>query len=104
MPHTAYIPHQKMQTSSSVVVETTPWPSIMIVATMNGISAPNFTMNATKFHITMPRMLASDTLHSVALQAMQYFSCASLPCYSKALLTTQVQSLQFPCDRVAQQC
>ena len=94
-----------MQTSSSVVVETTPWPSIMIVATMNGISAPNFTMDATKFHIIMPRKLASAKLpHSVALRAMQYFSCASLPCYSKALLTTQAQSLQFPCDRVAQQC
>ena len=47
-----------MQTSPSVVVETTPWPSIIIVATMNGISAPNFTMNTTKFHITMPRKLA----------------------------------------------
>ena len=70
-----------MQTSSSVVVETTPWPSIMIVATMNGISAPNFTMNATKFHITMPRKLATCSAklpHSVALCAMQYFSCASL--------------------------
>ena len=93
---------RNMQTSSSVVVETTPWPSIMIVATMNGISAPNFTMNATKFHITMPRKLASATLHSEALRAMQYFSCASLPCYS--LLTTQAQSLQFPCHRVRQQC
>ena len=51
---------RSMQTSSSIVVETTPWPSIMIVATMivNGISAPNFTMNATKFHITMPRKLS----------------------------------------------
>ena len=39
---------RNMQTSSSVVVETTPWPSIMIVATMNGISARNFTMNAMK--------------------------------------------------------
>ena len=53
-----------MQTSSSdsVVVETTPWPSIMIIATMNDISAPNFNnmiMNATKFHITMPRKLDS---------------------------------------------
>ena len=94
-----------MQTSSSVVVETsTPWHSMIFVATINGISAPNFTMNATKFHITMPRKLASAALHSVALCAMQYFSCASLPCYSKALLTTQAQSLQFPCDWVAQQC
>ena len=62
---------RSMQTSSSIVVETIPWPSIMIVATMNGISTPNFTMNATKFHITMPRKLASTTLYSVALCAMQ---------------------------------
>ena len=61
-----------MQTSSTVGVETTPWPSIMIVATMNGISAPNFTMNATKFHVTMPRKLASAPLHSVALRAMLF--------------------------------
>ena len=67
MPHTAYISHQNfrsLQTSSSVVVETTPWPSITTVATMNGISAPNFTMNATKFHITKPQKLAlPTTLH-----------------------------------------
>ena len=41
-----------MQTSSSVVAETTPWPSMMIVATMNGISAPNFTMNARRHDAT----------------------------------------------------
>ena len=84
---------RSMQTSSSVVAETTPWPSIMIVATMNGISDRNFTMNATKFHITMPWKLASAALHSVALRVMQHFNCASLPCYSKALLTA---ILQFP--------
>ena len=101
MPHTASLT-RNMQTSSSVVVETTPWPSIMIVATMNGISAPNFTMNATKFHITMPRKLARATLHSVALRTMRYFNnCALLPCYSKALLTTQAQRLQF---RVIELC
>ena len=85
---------RSMQTYSSVVVETIPWPSIMIVAIMNGISAANFTMimNATKFHITMPQKQASATLHSVALPAIQYFSCASIPC----------KVLQFPRDRVAQ--
>ena len=95
---------RSMQTSSIIVVETIPWPSIMIVATMNGISAPNFTMNAMKFHITMLRKLASATLPLGSTLVMQYFSCASLPCYSKALLTTQAQSLQIPRDRVVQQC
>ena len=59
----------------------TPWPSIMIVATVNGISAPNFTMsmNATKFHITMPQKLSDGR------QAAHAHSC----CPTKGTLNEQ---------------
>ena len=75
----------------------------MIVATMNGISAPNFTMNATKFHITMPRKLASATLHSVALQAMQYFSCASAQLSNTPQLTHNLRDIVFLTKQTARE-
>ena len=166
----------------SVVVESTPWPSIMIVVTMNGIdyecktarrngrqhdATDDGTMRQAmrpiekpiEIHVTRRVMarrngrrhdatarcdrrrcdgrrqdasgdatarrgahlaslehhtiylcfsvrrarLASAMLNSVALRAVQYFTCASLPCYSNALLMTQAQCLQFPRDGVAQQ-